>query len=92
MPCVFKKDPNAELNYTVDWATWLGADTIATSTWTVPTAPGELTNLGDSNTTTTATIKLGGGTVGQEYEAVNRILTAAGETEDRTLTFIVEEK
>ena len=89
MPSSFLKDPSAILDYQNDWSDWLGTDTIATSTWTVPTG---LTKVSDTNTTTTATIWLSGGTAGMSYTAVNRITTAGGRTEDRSLSFTVVER
>ncbi len=83
------KDPNAVLDYSLDWATWLGADTISTSVWTVPTG---LTRDSQSNTTTVAQVWLSGGTVGQLYAVNNRIVTAAGRTADRTLFVRVTEQ
>ena len=68
----FWKDPNAILDYSIPWATWLGTDTIVTSTWIVPTG---ITKVTDTKTTTTTTIWLSGGTVGAEYALVNRITT-----------------
>jgi hypothetical protein len=80
----FPKDPNSVLDYTVDWYDegWLGIDTIATSTWIVPTG---LTNIAESHTTKIATIWLSGGTAGTNYEVTNRITTAGGRTDDRTI-------
>ncbi len=85
----FVKDPNAVLDYKVDWATWLSTDTIATVAWTVPTG---ITQTSTSNTTTTATIWLSGGTAGTTYEIVCRITTAGGRTDDRTIGIRVEEQ
>lgn len=85
---IFTKDPNAILDYQINWATWLGSDTIDTSTWTVPTG---ITRTSATNTTTTATIWLSGGTSGTDYDLLNRIVTAGGRTEDRTITIRVEE-
>lgn len=84
----FTKDPNAVLDYQINWATWLGSDTIGTSTWTVPTG---ITKVTDSNSTTVAIIWLSGGTAGTDYDLLNRIVTAGGRTEDRTITIRVEE-
>lgn len=86
MPGYFYKDPAAILDYQVNWAAWLGSDTIVTSTWTVPTG---ITQDSATNTTTTATIWLSGGTAGTSYELVNRIVTAGGRTAERTLTIKV---
>lgn len=41
-----------------------------------------------SNTNTTATIWVSGGTVGHEYPMVNHITTSAGQQEDETLIFV----
>jgi hypothetical protein len=78
----FLKDPNATLDYTIDWSAWLDDDTIATSTWT---ASDGITVADEANTTTAATVWLSGGTVGATYPVINRITTAAGRTEDRSL-------
>ena len=81
------KDPDATLDYQVDWSAWLGADTISTSTWVVPSG---ITKVVDSKTTTTATIWLSGGTIGTLYQVTNRIVTALGRTDDRSLEIMVE--
>ena len=85
----FTKDPDAVLDYQVNWATWLGDDTISTSDWIVPTG---LTEDSASNTTTAATIWLSGGTVNTDYAVVNRIVTAGGRTDDRTIVIRVRNK
>jgi hypothetical protein len=78
----FIKDPEARLDYQIDWSTWLGADTISASTWS---ATSGITIDSDANTTTTATVWLSGGTLGQTYEVTNHITTAAAREDDRTL-------
>ena len=87
---VFTKDPNATLPYSVDWgANWLGSDTIAASSWTVPAG---LTQVSSSFTTKIATVVISGGTVGQSYDIVNRITTTLGYIDDRTITVKVEQR
>lgn len=76
----FTKDPNAVLDYSIDWTRWLAGDQIAASEWIVPSG---LTKMADSKTSTSATVWLFGGTAGQSYTVTNRIATAAGRTEDR---------
>lgn len=84
------KDPEAVLDFTVDWATWLGVDTISgTPTWTVPTG---LTKDSQTNTTTTATAWLSGGSVGQDYVVECKIATAAGRTDERSFVVKVRER
>lgn len=85
----FLKDPDAVLDYQIDWEDWLDGDTISSSSWTV--ADG-ITEVTDTNTTTTATIWLSGGTDGASYNVVNRIVTAGGRTEDRTITIVCQER
>lgn len=89
MTDTFVKDPDEVLDYVRDWSAALGDDTIATSVWTVPTG---LTKDSDTNTTTTATIWLSGGTLGANYEVLNRITTAGGRTFDKTLRFRIRAK
>ena len=85
----FLKDPDAVLDYQIDWSDWLDSDTISTSAWTVPTG---LTEDSDSNTTTTATVWLSGGTAGTSYSVINHIVTAAGREDDRTITIKCRER
>jgi hypothetical protein len=82
----YVKDPNATLDYTVDWAAWLSgvSDTLASVAWTVPAG---LTQVAVSNSTTSATIFLSGGTAGNSYDVVCRVTTAASQARinDRTI-------
>lgn len=89
MPQSFVKDPQAVLDYQIDWNAWLGGDTIFTSTWTVPTG---ITKTLDTKTTTATIIWLSGGTAGMSYDIVNTIITAGSRTEDRTITIVVENR
>lgn len=85
----FVKDPSAKLDYMVDWSAWLGADTIASSIWVTPVG---LTASAPSNTTITATVWLESGTVGSQYTVTNRITTAGGRTNDRSILIQVSEQ
>jgi len=86
------KDPEAVLDYTVDWDAddWLGADTITgTPTWTVP---GGLTLDSQSNTTTAATAWISGGSAGSDYVVECKIVTAGGRTDERSFKLRVRER
>lgn len=85
----YLKDPNATKDYGIDWATWLAGDTIQTSTWLVPAG---LTNSNPSNTSTTTTVWLSGGTLGETYTVTNRVTTTGGRTEDESLRFYIRDK
>ncbi|OYN81786.1 hypothetical protein [Mycolicibacterium sphagni] len=81
------KDPNARLDFGVDWGgALLGGDVIVSSTWIISeTNDGILVIDDDSFTATRATVWLTGGAVGFTYKVTNRIVTAAGRIDDWTL-------
>jgi hypothetical protein len=91
MPFYVTKDPSAVLDYGVDWTDWLDGDTISTSTWTVPSG---ITKDSDSKTTTGTIIWLSGGTLGESYVLVNRIVTtnSPARTDERTIVVRIEQK
>lgn len=82
------KDPDAVKDYRIDLTEWLSGDTISSTSWTVPSG---ITKDSDTNTTLTATIWLSGGTAGQEYDLICRVVTVDGRTEDFTVTVPVRE-
>lgn len=88
MPQIFIKAPDDILDYVENWATWLGTDTIETSTWTVPTG---ITKDSDTFTSTTCTIWLSSGTAGRKYSIKNKITTAGGRTKARWIEVMVRQ-
>ena len=86
MSCeVFEKDADGKKRVIIDWSTWLGSSEIASVAWTVPSG---LTDTGEAtNTTTTATIYLSGGTDGQEYAVKCCITTNDSPTRIKCQTF-----
>jgi len=86
------KDPNAVLDYSIDWSTWLAtSETITASSWTVPTGITQTTPA-PSFTNTITTIWLLGGTVGTTYTLTNHITTNQGRQDDRSITIQVVER
>ena len=90
------KDPDEILDYTIDWKDSndpvLGtAETIITSTWTVPSG---LTEDSSSNTTTTTTVVLSGGAAKTKYQIANKIVTDSvpARTYERTVNLKVKER
>jgi len=78
----FEKDPEANLDYAIDWSEWLGEDILIDSQWVVE----EGLSLGsDSHTDTIATVWISGGTHQSRYEATNTIITAGGRIDERTI-------
>lgn len=85
----FLKDPDATLDYAIDWSDWLDGDTIADSSWTASDGITIADDPAPSHTTTVATVWLSGGTLGGMYDVTNRITTAAGRIADRTIVIRV---
>lgn len=83
------KDPQDVDSFGINWATRLDGDLISSSDWIVPTG---VTEDSASNTTTTTTIWLSGGTDGDDYELTNRITTTGGRTLDQTVKLRVRAK
>lgn len=82
------KDENATLDYTFDWSLWLNplTDTISgTPVFNIIGNDIILTKSSQSNTTTSATIWLAGGTIGQTYQIQCKITTAQGRTDERSI-------
>lgn len=89
------KDPNAVLDYTIDWTEWLEPldDTIASVAVAVA---GGITLDHTTNNATSVTIWISGGTVGERGSARVRITTvgtgAQPRTDDRTVYFKIKER
>lgn len=83
----FRQEENAAVTYVVNWAAFLDGDTISTSSWS--TEDGSLTIANEANTTTTASCRLSGD-VGK-YRAVNKIVTAAGDTHERYIDLAIRD-
>jgi hypothetical protein len=86
----FLKDPDAVLDYSIEWSKWLAGDQIQTSTWSVSDPVIEATN--DSNTATRTTVWLLGGRAGQSYTVTNRITTLGGRTDARSFLVQVQDR
>lgn len=85
----YRKDPDARLDYTVNWTDWLGTDYIVSAATSVQTG---LTLYTQAFTSTVHTIWLTGGSAGQEYNVTSRIYTNAGRIDDRTFKIKVSER
>ncbi len=85
------KDPDAVLDYSVDWTLWLAGDQIATSEWILEPET-DLEAAVDTKTASKATVWLRGGVAGTTYLATNRIVTVGGRTDDRTISIRVQDR
>lgn len=88
-----KHDPDAVLDYGIDWKPWLvSGDTITTSSWEISEGDGALAIDSEFSDSHVAGVWLSGGNNGVKYKVTNHIMTAAGREDDRSLTILVQER
>ena len=87
----FTKDPDAVLDYSVDWFLWLAGDQISSSEWILELGA-TIQKITDTFTNSRTVVWLGGGDKGITYLATNRIVTVGGRTDDRTISVKVEDR
>lgn len=86
----FVKDPDATLDWVINWSDWLESTEIITaSTYIVGTG---LTKTLDEFEDKYTTVWLAGGTAGQPYRVTNRVTTSAGRTDERSITIRVKDR
>jgi hypothetical protein len=85
------KDPDAVLDYPLDWAPWLTdiADTLANHT---VTADAGLTMDSSSIVGTKVIAWLSGGTEAETYQVVYHIITTGGREDDRSIFVKIAER
>jgi len=97
----YTKDPDAVLDYKFDWKAktnlsgntdWLeSSETI--SSFTITAASGlTVDSSALSDTNTSVTVWLSGGTDGTTYELACKIVTSLSRTDERTISIQVEER
>ena len=97
------KDPDEQLDFSVDWSRYLDTDTISSVVWKIDDADGVkqtwagttvingLQHVSSSNSNTVATIQLGLGTANKNYNIYCQITTSAGVTTERKISLKVRE-
>ena len=89
------KDPQAVLDYAIDWgADYLAEDDILTeSAWSVePDETGGVAIVGNNAGDTVATVQVNGGIAGRIYRLANRVTTLNGRTDERSIALRVEKR
>ena len=76
------KDPDEQLDYSMDWSRFLGTATISSVVWSV----------NNSSHNQTATINLGSGTNNTEYTFFCRITDNSGSQAERSVKLKVRDK
>ena len=90
MPNSFYKDPDAVLDYTFDWSSWLASgETISTYVITPAAGITNTTNAADSGS---VTVWLSGGDAGTVYPVACEIVTDSSRTDERTMQIHVRER
>jgi len=92
----FVKDPNALLDYKVDWGDWLLDDAIVSAiAFTDTLASAQTSGLRIASTTISASaavvVWLSAGVLDTEYTITSRIWTSAGRRNDESFTVVIEE-
>ena len=100
------KDPDEQLDYSIDWSRFLGTATISSVVWSVNNSSGVKTTISGGSTVNgiqnvsqtqssdnqTATINLGSGTNNTEYTFFCRITDNSGSQAERSVKLKVREK
>jgi hypothetical protein len=82
------KDPDETLDFVMDWSERLASgDEITASVWTDPDG---IVTASDSMTTTTTTLWLSGGTLGETYTFTNTVTTDQGRIMQQTVKIKVK--
>ena len=89
----FVHDPDAKLDYTIDWSGFLGdSETISTSAWSVESGTATLSQESTSGAKTTVWVEGASGDTKGQVKLRNRITSSAGRIDDRTLTLLIAEQ
>ena len=87
----FAKDPDARLDYTVDWTAFLtgSSDTVSTYSFVSPSV--DLTFEDEAMLDGMHTIFISGGTLNEVYLVTSRIETTGGRINDSSFRLLIRE-
>lgn len=89
----YLKDPEARVDYAIDWAEYLDGQTIAASTWTVePVEQGGIAVDEDSFEPLRTAARLSGGVTGHSYSVSNLVTLSDGTADVRSITLRLEQR
>lgn len=98
------KDPDEQLDFSVDWSRYLDGDTIDSVVWSIEDADGvkqvwssgevvnSLQHVNNSNSNTVATIQVSLGDANTRYTIYCQITTSASKTTERKILLTVRER
>jgi len=89
----YLKDPEARVDYAIDWAPYLDGQTIAASLWGVaPVETGGIAIDEASFTPGRTATRLSGGVAGHSYSISNLVTLSDGSRDTRSILIRVEER
>ena len=90
------KDPEATLDYSLDWSTWMpSGDSVNTSSWAVTSPAGDSDPIvvsSNSKSNDICTAVLTGGTAGNSYTITNTIATVNNIGDRRNFRIFVKNR
>lgn len=86
----FIKDPNTIKDYTWDWTSDLGGDSILSAQ--VTASPNDLTISAPTTTSTHVSVNIGGGVLGVKYRVTCRVSTNNSKIFDKLITILCQEE
>lgn len=89
----YLKDPEARVDYAIDWGDYLDGQTIAASAWSVePDEAGGIAIDEESFQPLLTAARLSGGVIGHAYRVSNLVTLADGSADARSIDLRVEER
>ena len=93
MMSFYLKDPEARVDYAIDWTDYLDGQTIAASTWSVePVEQGGIAVDEASFEPLRTAARLSGGVTGHCYSVSNLVTLSDSSADARSITLRVEER
>jgi hypothetical protein len=91
---VFAKDPQSEVDFSLDWTDWITSGEVITSAlWSIDPSDVSAPTLGASQSSgSVQSVYVSGGVPGSRYRLSCQIQTDAGRTADRSLTLRIMEQ
>lgn len=87
------KDPDATIDYLIDWGAGLNGRSVVESDWAVtPAEPGGLVIADDAVDGATTRATIGGGLAGHVYRATCQVVLSDDRIDERSIILRVEER